>query len=69
MPSISTNTLSEHDVLRLILDCKKSGKSLDKYLHISNLKKNNIIDLPQNAQRSLDTYASTGTLEVIVISR
>ena len=69
MASITSNTLSEHDALSLILDCKKSGRSLDHYLHITNLNKNNIIDLPAAQQKALASYATTSTIEVLVIKK
>jgi hypothetical protein len=69
MASITSNTLSEHDALRLILDCKKSGRSLDHYLHITNLNKNNITDLPAAQQKALTTYAKTNTIDVILINK
>jgi hypothetical protein len=69
MASITSNTLTEHDALRLVLDCKKGGTTLNRYLHITNLNKNNLIDLPVAQQRDLVTYAKQGTIDVIVISK
>ena len=69
MASITSNTLSEHDALRLILYCKKSARSLDHYLHITNLNKNNITDLPAAQQKALTTYAKTNTIDVILINK
>ena len=69
MASITSNILSEHNALRLILECKKNSRSLDQYLHITNLNKNNIIDLPAAQQKALASYATTSTIEVLVIKK
>ena len=69
MASISSNQINERDALLYLLQCKSRGRSQDKFFHISNMNKNNIIDLPASVQRSFDQYVSTGSYEVIVISK
>ena len=70
MASISSKAINEHEALLHVLQCKSSGRSQDRFLRISNVNKNNIVDLPATVQKSLHSYASSrGDIEIIVLSR
>ena len=68
MASISVTKLDEHDALQMILDCKRRGSSGDKFLRITNLNKNNFIDIPAREKRDFDNWISTKKIEVLLIT-
>ena len=69
MASITSQQLNERDVLLHVLQCKSSGRSQDRFLRISNVNKNNIVNLPATVQKTLDAYASSrGDIETIVLN-
>jgi len=69
MASITSQQLNARDVLLHVLQCKSNGRSQDRILRISNVNKNNIVDLPATVQKTLDSYASSrGDIEIIVLN-
>ena len=69
MASITSQQLNERDVLLHVLQCKSNGRSQDRILRISNVNKNNIVDLPATVQKTLDSYASSrDDIEITVLN-
>jgi hypothetical protein len=69
MASITSQQLNERDVLLHVLQCKSNGRSQERFLRISNVNKNNIVDLPATVQKTLDSYASSrGDIEITVLN-
>ncbi len=54
------STLTEHDTLRLILDCKSQGRNQDSFLLVKDMTKKEHLQLfPSDLQKSLSTYLSS----------
>ena len=64
------STLTEHDALRLILDCKSVGRNLDSFLLVSELDKKELVELmPVGFQRSVTSYLSSSNKVDLLIRK
>ena len=65
------STLTEHDALRLILDCRAIGRNLDSFLLISELDKKELVELmPVGFQRPVTSYlGSSNKVDVLIRKR
>ena len=65
------STLTEHDALRLILDCRAIGRNLDSFLLILELDKKELVPmLPTAFQRSISSYlGSSNKVDILIRKR
>ena len=65
------STLTKHDALRLILDCRAIGRNLDSFLLISELDKKELVPmLPTAFQRSISSYlGSSNKVDILIRKR
>jgi len=65
------STLTEHDALWLILDCRAIGRNLDSFLLISELDKKELVPmLPTAFQRSISSYlGSSNKVDILIRKR
>lgn len=65
------STLTEHDALRLILDCKAIGRNLDSFLLLSELDKKELVPmLPATFQKSISSYVgSSNKVDILIRKR
>ena len=64
------STLTEHDALRLVLDCRAVGRNLDSFLLVSELDKKELVPmLPAAFQRSITSYVGSSSKVDILIRK
>ena len=65
------STLTEHDALRLILDCRAIGRNLDSFLLLSELDKKELVPMfPTAFQKSITSYlGSSNKVDLLIRKR